>query len=306
MKIHVKVPATTANLGPGFDTLGLALNLWNEAEFASSDDNQIVINIKGEGEGRLPTNADNVVIAGVLQIYEHLGKSPGGLQINCLNRIPLGVGLGSSSAAVLVGMLGANALLGKPLSDKEVLKLAIDAEGHPDNIAPALLGGLVASIVHDGQVTSVKLPLLTNSKSIHATVVLPDIEFLTKQSRSVLPKQVDHKHAVNNISGAILVAEALRTGDLELLGIAMKDNLHEPYRLPLIPGAQAAMLAAREAGAAAVALSGAGPGLIAFSSNQSRDISVAMQKVFESNGLSARIFELEMSNKGAQVTSVKS
>lgn len=301
MKIHVKVPATTANLGPGFDALGLALNLWNEAEFTCTDDNKIVVTVKGEGEGKLPTNADNAIVEAALQIYDLAGKSCPGLHVHCLNRVPLGSGMGSSSAAMLTGMLGANALLGNPFTDEEILKFAIETEGHPDNVAPAMLGGLVASIVHEDRVVSMKLSAKANHGSIHATVVLPDFDFPTKQARAILPKQVERADAIYNISRSVLVVEALRTGDLELLGIAMKDSLHQPYRLPLIPGAIAALEAGKKAGAAAVALSGAGPSLIAFSSTTEAGIGAAMKRAFGSAGLAARVFELGVSERGAEV-----
>ena len=304
MKVHVTVPATTANLGPGFDALGLALNLWNEADFFCTDDNKITLTVSGEGEGKLPLNADNAVAEAALQIYDLTGKPCTGLHIDCLNCVPLGSGMGSSSAAMLAGMLGANALLGNPLTDEEILKLAIETEGHPDNVAPAMLGGLVASIVYEQRVFSMKLPAKANHGSIHATVVLPDFDFPTKQARAILPKQVERKDAIYNISRAVLVTEALRTGDLELLGIVMKDSLHQPYRLPLIPGAVAALEAGKKAGAAAVALSGAGPSLIAFSSKEEAGIGAAMKRAFESAGMSARIFELETSYEGAEVTIV--
>ena len=302
MKIHVKVPATTANLGPGFDALGLALNLWNEADFVATDDNRIVVTVEGEGKEKLPTNADNAIAEAALQIYDLTGKHCSGLHIDCLNRVPLGSGMGSSSAAMLTGMLGANALLGNPLTDEEILKLAIETEGHPDNVAPAMLGGLVASIVHEDRVVSMKLPARANHGSIHATIVLPDFDFPTKQARAILPKQVGRSDAIYNISRAVLVTEALRTGDLKLLGIAMKDSLHQPYRLPLIPGAIAALEAGKKAGASAVALSGAGPGLIAFSSEAETGIGVAMKRAFESAGMNARVFELATSYEGAEVT----
>lgn len=304
MKVLVKVPATTANLGPGFDALGLALNLWNEAEFACTDDNQIIVTVNGEGKEKLPTNADNAIAEAALQIYDLAGKHCSGLRIDCVNRVPLGSGMGSSSAAMLTGMLGANALLGNPFSNERILKLAIETEGHPDNVAPAMLGGLVASIVHEDRVVSMRLPAKANHGSIHATVVLPDFDFPTKQARAILPKQVERADSIYNISRAVLVTEALRTGNLELLGIAMKDSLHQPYRLPLIPGAIAALEAGKDAGAAAVALSGAGPSLIAFSSKTEAGIGAAMKRAFESAGMSARVFELETSYEGAEVSIV--
>ena len=301
MKIHVKVPATTANLGPGFDALGLALDLWNEADFIATDDRQIVVTISGEGEGKLPTDATNPIVDAALQVFDLAKKPCTGLRINCVNRVPLSSGLGSSSTAMLTGLLGANGLLGNPFTDEQILKLAIENEGHPDNVAPAMLGGLVASIVHEGRVISLKLPTRANRSPMHVTIVLPDFDFPTRQARAILPKQVDRKDAIYNISRAVMVTEALRTGDMDLLGKAMSDALHQPYRIPLIPGAQAAMDAARNAGAAAVALSGAGPSLIAFSSKQDPFIGAAMKRAFEGAGLSARIFELGTSYEGAEV-----
>jgi homoserine kinase len=304
MKIHVKVPATTANLGPGFDALGLALNLWNEAEFIATDDKQIILTLSGEGEKWLPTDANNPIVDAALQVYDRAQKSCPGLRVHCINRVPIGSGLGSSSAAMLTGMLGANALLGEPFSQEEILKLAIETEGHPDNVAPAMLGGLVASIVHDDRVISLKLPARANHGPIHLTVVWPEFDFPTKQARAILPKQIERKDAIYNISRAVLVTEALRTGDLELLGNAMSDMLHQPYRIPLIPGAQSAMDAARRAGAAAVALSGAGPSIIAFSSKVDKGIGEAMSRAFEKAGLTAKIYELQVSHEGAEATIV--
>lgn len=302
MKIHVAVPATTANLGPGFDALGLALNLWNETDFTFRDDGKIVLTVNGEGEGVLPLDASNLVAEAALQVFELVGQPCPGLQINCTNRVPLGSGMGSSSAAMLAGFLGANGLLGTPFTDEQILKLAIETEGHPDNVAPAMLGGLVASIVHEDRVFSMRLPAKANHGSIYVTIALPDFEFPTKHARALLPKTVDRQDAIFNLSRVILVTEALRTGNIELLGIAMKDSLHQPYRLPLIPGAIDALEAAKQAGADAVALSGAGPGLIAFSANIVPAIGNAMLKAFQNAGMAARIFNLDTSYEGAEVT----
>ncbi len=304
MKIHVKVPATTANLGPGFDALGLALNLWNEAEFKCTDDSQIRVTVSGEGEESLPQNAENAIAQAALQVYDLAGKSCSGLHIHCVNRIPLGSGMGSSSAAMLTGMLGANGLLGNPFTNEEILRMAIEEEGHPDNVAPAMLGGLVASILHKERVVSMRLPTRANHGPIHATIVLPDFDFPTQQARAILPKDVKRTDAVYNISRAVLVTEALRTGNMELLGIAMKDALHQPQRLALIPGAIPALEAGKKAGASAVALSGAGPSLIAFSPKEDPVIGATMQAEFKAAGLSARIFELGTSYEGAEVTIV--
>ncbi len=301
MKIHVKVPATTANLGPGFDALGLALDLWNEAEFLATNDNQISLTIEGEGKDKLPTGANNTIVEAALQVYELLGKPCTGLRIHCVNRVPLSSGLGSSSAAMLTGMLGANALLGNPLSREEILKLAIETEGHPDNVAPAMLGGLVASIIHERHVVSLRLTLTGQRTPIHITVVLPDFDFPTKQARAILPKQIERQDAIYNISRAVIVTEAFRVGDLDMLGEAMTDKLHQPYRIPLIPGAQEAMDAMKQAGASAVALSGAGPSLIGFSSKRETAIGEAAKRAFAESGLNARVYKLKISRKGAEV-----
>jgi len=297
-KVCVRVPATTANLGPGFDALGLALDLWNEAEFFQADEDRLTISIQGEGLEALPTDASNAILGAALQLYTLVGKDPRGLTVRCINRIPLISGLGSSSAALLTGMLGANALLGSPFPREEILTMATQSEGHPDNVVPAMLGGLVASAIKDGQVVSRKL--LVSPMSI--TVVMPDFYFPTKAAREILPEYVLRQDAVFNLSRAVLVIKALETGDLALLGEVMEDSLHQPYRLPLIPGALQALQAARQAGANAVALSGAGPSLIAFS-GQPADarIGLAMQLAFEQAGLMARIFPLNISHSGASV-----
>jgi len=301
MKINVKVPATTANLGPGFDALGLALDLWNEAEFVATQDEKITVKVKGEGKNLLPSDASNAVAEAALLVYQLAGKPSTGMQIKCLNRVPLGSGLGSSSAAMLTGMLGANALLGSPFSRDEILKLAIEMEGHPDNVAPAMLGGLVASIIHENRVVSLRLTLTNRLAPIHITVILPDFDFPTKQARALLPTQIDRKDAIHNISRAVIVTEAFRVGDMDMLGEAMEDKLHQPYRIPLIPGAQNAMNAMKAAGASAVALSGAGPSLIAFSSKAEVAIGESAKRAFAEGGLNSRVYQLKISRRGAEV-----
>jgi len=296
--IHVRVPATTANLGPGFDALGLALDLWNEAKFFQTDDRKITITVAGEGKETLPTDERNAILGAALQLYALVGKAPDGLTIHCLNRIPPLSGMGSSSAAMLTGMLGANAMLDEPFSRHEILTMATQNEGHPDNVVPAMLGGLVASVIADGQIVTRKL--LVSPMAI--TVVMPDFYFPTNAARELLPEYVLRQDAIFNLSRVVLVIKALESGDLTLLGKAMDDALHQPYRLPLIPGAQEAIKAAKGAGASAVALSGAGPSLIAFSGQPAEaGIGAAMQQAFEQAGLRARIFPLNISQSGASV-----
>ncbi len=297
MNVLVRVPATSANLGPGFDTLGLALSLWNEVEFAPAE--TFSLQVAGEEAARMQHTPDNLIVRSARKVYRRLGREMPPLRIRCLNRIPPASGLGSSAAAILSGLLGANALLGHPLSPSEILNLARDMEGHADNVAPALLGGLVVAALArpaPGLIVR-KLPI----RPCAVTVVLPEVDFPTARARAILPKQVALEDAVHNLGRVVLVCEALRLGDLELLGQVMEDALHQAPRLRLIPGAHEALRAARQAGAAAVALSGAGPGLIAFSAQRAPAIASAMQRAFEAAGLRTRLFHLRIARQGARV-----
>jgi len=296
MKILIKVPATSANLGPGFDSLGLALDLWNETSVTLAI--EFSMRVRGEGGGKLSTDRNNLIFHAAERLAEFAGRSLPTFHVDCFNRIPLSSGLGSSAAATLTGLLAGNVMLGNPLLREEILALATEMEGHPDNVAPAMLGGLVVSTMDNDKVLAHQIPI---TSEIHITIALPEFELPTKEARAALPNQVALKDAVHNISHAVLVTEALRNGDLDLLGRAMSDTLHHPYRMPLIPGAQSAEHAAKEAGAAAVALSGAGPSLIAFSSIAESGIGESMKRAFEAAGLTTRIFNLGVSNHGAEV-----
>ena len=298
--VRVRVPATTANLGPGFDCLGLALDLWNEAIF-SLEGERLSLHLEGEDSGALPSDERNMVVRAVRFFCEERGLAiPRGLKVICHNRIPLGSGLGSSAAAVLLGLLGAGALFNQPLSGMEALEMAAQMEGHADNAAAAILGGL--TIVAPGEsgwlVRRIEAPVL------QAAYVLPSVDLPTRTARAALPRQVPLKDAAYNLGHSALVIEALRNGDLELLGQAMDDRLHQPFRFPLVPGAEAARTAARKAGAAAVALSGAGPSLIAFTGGDPLPIAAAMKSAFQSAGLTARSYSLKTTSCGSSVSIV--
>ena len=249
MHITIRVPATSANLGPGFDSLGLALDLWNETIITLAIEYSVQVN--GEGREKLSPGENNLIIRSAQTLAERVGKHLPPFHLDCLNRIPLSSGLGSSAAAKLTGLLGANALLGKPLSKREILDLATEMEGHPDNVAPALLGGLVVSTMEDGKVLAHKINIGSESTILPSTSRLSFRIFISPPSKLVprYPITSPLKDAVHNISRAVMVAEAFRNGDLDLLGKAMTDTLHQPYRLPLIPGGREAMDAAKEAGA---------------------------------------------------------
>lgn len=295
-RVRVRVPATSANLGPGFDCLGLALDLWNETVFSLEGEG---MNLTCEGEGaQIPPGERNLVIQGMRFFCDtHSLLFPRGLKIHAENHIPIGSGLGSSAAAALTGLLGAAALLAEPLADHEALDLAAKMEGHADNAAAALLGGLV--LVAAGKsgwvVRRVEIP------AIQTAVVLPAVELPTHTARAALPGEVSLKDAAYNLGRAVLVVEALRTGDLDLLNQVMDDRLHLPYRLPLIPGGQHALDAAYQSGASAVTLSGAGPSLIAFTAGNPASAAEAMIAAFAKEGFTARAFLLQAGACGASV-----
>jgi homoserine kinase len=293
MNLTIKVPATSANLGPGFDSLGLALDLWNESTFQLAED--FAVYAEGEGKSRLLPGRKNMIVRAAQKLADHVGKELQPFVVRAVNHIPFGSGLGSSAAATLTGLLAANTLTEAKLSQEEILCLATELEGHPDNVAPALMGGLVVSTMNERNVIARKLPMAP----MHVTIVLPDFHFSTKEARSSLPTQVKLKDAVHNIGRIVLVTEAFRRGDLALLGEAMTDMLHQPYRLPLIPGAEQAMQAMKAEGAA-VALSGAGPSLIAFTEMGS-SVGMAAKRAFEQAGLMTRIFHVGISNRGAEI-----
>ena len=300
----VRVPATTANLGPGFDSLGLALDLWNEALFMVAGEG-VDIQIEGEGKHILANDSGNLIYRAALRVFALTGNIPApGLRIVCKNNIPLGSGLGSSAAAVLAGLLGGNALCQFPLGNDDLLMLASEMEGHPDNVAPGLLGSLVISTSLVPEPTEDRPHIVARQVGVmplKIAVVVPKIDLPTKAARAALPLQVAIRDAVFNLGRTALVVEALRSGDLNLLGMVMDDRLHQPYRLKLIPGAEAALQAACEAGAAAAALSGAGPGIVAFTLEKAETIADAMVAAFAQVGVEARQWVLHVAEKGAVV-----
>jgi len=296
----VRAPATTANLGPGFDCLGLTLDLWNETDVDLSGSGSSV-EVEGEGHSTLPRDDGNLVLATLLARLDELGcERPAGLRLRCRNRIPLDSGLGSSAAAVVAGLLAAETVAGRRPSEAAVLRSAASAEGHADNAAAAVLGGLTA-VARDGD------GLVWRSWAVPrlpVVVVTPEGHYSTGEARACLPDSVPLADAVANLGRVPLVIEALRQGDLDLLGRVMVDSLHERARLGLTPGATRAQHVAREAGAAAVAVSGSGPSLIAFVADDdgARVVGEALAEVFASAGVSAQVRRLATTTRGVHVT----
>jgi homoserine kinase len=302
MRILVRAPATVANLGPGFDCFGLALDLWNEME-VSTTGNCLKISIEGEGKHVLPMDETNAIYRAMYFFAQRQGKTlPTGIQILCKNNIPLGSGLGSSSAATIAGILAAADLLEMPDDKEDQLNCATRMEGHSDNVVPCLLGGFTISLVDNDRVFSRKIPI----HPFLLLIVTPDFNFPTNQARATLPELILHKDAVFNLSRVALLTDALRNGDFDLLPLATDDRLHQPYRIPRIPGAAAAVSAARNAGAVAVVMAGAGPSLLAFIRDQAEipGVSASMVAAFQEAGLSARIYSPQISMVGASVQAI--
>ena len=256
MKIKVSVPATSANIGSGFDALGLAVTLYNTVTFEESE----VLDISSADGTRIPRGESNLVYRSARVVYDQLGIPMKGLRITQKNTIPMARGLGSSSACIVAGILGANALLGNKLTRRQMLTLATSIEGHPDNVAPAMLGGFVTSVIDEGQVYSVKKEIDTE---LAFAAFVPDFRLLTSKARAALPAMVSHKDAVYNLSRAALATAAFCDGNYALLGVATKDVLHQQYRLPLITGGDEVFELAQDLGALAVYISGAGPTIMA-------------------------------------------
>jgi len=289
--IKIRVPATSANLGPGFDCLGLAVNLWNEISFKEADG--LRYHCDGEGAEKLNKGNRNLLTKAYARLFETCGKKMKGFRITAHNDIPMSSGLGSSAAAIVAGLFGANEILGKPLDITGLLKLATEMEGHPDNVAPALLGGLVVSVMHQNEIITRRYEI----PSFTLVVVKPEVEWLTKTARAVLPKSFSRADAVHNIGRTALVVDALRTGDLDLLQRVMEDRIHQPYRLRHISGGMSAYKHARQFGAAA--LSGAGPSIIVFiPPEKAEKAKTEICNVFEERGIRARGFITSPSSIG--------
>ncbi|MEV4216316.1 homoserine kinase [Micromonospora sp. NPDC049662] len=259
--VRVRVPATSANLGPGFDALGLALGLYDDlaAEVSSGG---VQVTVAGQGAGELPADDQHLVVRAMRATFDVLGAQPTGLSVECVNRIPQARGLGSSSAAIVAGVLLARALVAdgvERLDEPALLLLAAEIEGHPDNVAPCLLGGFTLAWTETAGARAVSLPV---ADAVRPTVFVPSERGLTATARAALPATVPHADAALTAGRAALLVHALTT-DPALLMPATVDRLHQDYRAAGMPGTSSLVSALREAGVAAV-VSGAGPSVLAF------------------------------------------
>lgn len=252
--IRIKVPATSANLGPGFDVLGVALSLYNVFTFK-------------ERAGVM--TSDTLVHEAYLKVFQHLKEAPIPVDIDIEAQIPMARGLGSSSACIVGGLMGANEMLGAPLSQEEILSLATEMEGHPDNAAPAILGGLVASLTKEKKVYTQKIPV---KNSYGFIALIPDFSLSTESARAVLPKVLRYEDSVHNVSRISFLLTALMGGQDDLLSLGMEDRMHQPHRGTLIPGYEKIREALSECSALGSYLSGAGPTIMGLVREEDEEV----------------------------------
>ncbi len=297
-RVTVTTPASTSNLGPGFDCLGLALGLRNELILELHDGaGPPLVEMTGAGAETLPCGEQNMIVCAARQVLPP--ALPGRLVFKARNRVPLSRGLGSSAAAIVSGLWAGAHLLGTlRQSEDELERMAVALEGHPDNVAPCVHGGLTASLLVDGRARAHRLGI---HPSLSTVVCIPDFELSTKKARSVLPETVFRADAVFNISRALLLARALESGHIARLSELMKDLLHQPYREKLVPGLADALAAATEAGAAGAALSGSGPTVFAFVEGRNAAVGEAMCKAFSKYDVASRWLSLNVDHQGVRV-----
>lgn len=297
MKVKSFVPATSANLGPGFDIFGLALQIYNTVEFEPATEWEVTAS--GYSAEKLSGRTDIYVCTGIRRIYEEAGVALPGGRVHLENNIPSCGGLGSSAAAIVSGLVAANASLNNPFSRAEIFSMACSIEGHPDNVAAAVFGGIVAVCnVSDEAVNVVNLPM---PQGLQAVIGIPELKVSTPDARRILPAQVPLQDAIFNLSRVSLFITALYQNEPALLGSAMKDKLHQPYRENLIPGFSQAIAGAVAAGAFGAALSGSGPTVLALCSGDTHSdaIGEGIVEGFAKKGVTARYLTLGLDLKGA-------
>ena len=297
MEIRMRVPASTSNLGPGFDTLGLALAVYNRLRVRTTAGGRR-ISVKGMGAGILPEDGTNLFFRSAAAAAGRAGAPLPGLEVEMANKIPLARGLGSSSTAIVAGVAAANLLLGEPFSKGEMLDLAAEMEGHPDNVSPCLLGGLTISSFSEGHVEYIRAH---PPPELRAVAAVPRFELQTEAARAALPGQVPHRDATFNVSRACLVTAALLSGNLQALRTGMQDRLHQPYRAGLIPGFERVLEAEERAGALGAFLSGAGPTLMAFATEGAEGVKRAMVEAWKGEGIEADAHVLQIDLDGVTV-----
>ncbi|AFY55112.1 homoserine kinase [Rivularia sp. PCC 7116] len=299
--VCVTVPATTANLGPGFDCIGAALTLYNEFKFTREEVNtsqKLIITVTGTEAARVTTDETNLVYQAFVKFFEHIEQKPLPVKIEINLGVPLARGLGSSATAIIGGLIGANVLAGEVLTLDKVVELAITIEGHPDNVVPALFGGCRLAATSD---TGWEICDIPWCKDVVPVLAIPDFELSTSEARQVLPAQVSRGDAIFNAAHLGLLLRGLETGNQNWLQAALQDKLHQPYRKKLINNYDLISAAALSAGAYGMVISGAGPTLLALTNTaNSQAVATAMVSEWENKGVKAQVQTLQIDREGAR------
>lgn len=300
--IKIRVPATTANLGPGFDCLGLALKLYLNLEIEEIEEG-LVVEYQGEGVKKFSAKKkeDTLIWKSINLVLKRTHKDfhKKGLKIKAFNEIPITRGLGSSASAIIGGIVGVARLYNIDLTNQEMLELALSLEGHMDNIVPALIGGLTLAY-KTGQ-EEIKCARIKTPLDLRIVVAIPEFSLNTKEMRKVLPQKVALSKAVFNISRSALLVNALQNSDWDVLAEAMEDRLHQPYRTPFIPGIEDMFSQIKKTGLAGIALSGSGPSVVSLTKVGSEEaISKIMKDAFSKAGITCRVLVLEADLEGTK------
>ena len=294
---RLRVPASSANLGPGFDALGLALSPYLDCRFRLAD--KLTIRASGRDADLISTAEDNLIWQTALTVAEHTGETMPPVELEVHNDIPLGKGLGSSAAALTAGVILADVMLGLGWKNYRILDEAARIEGHPDNVAACVLGSIVASAIDSsGMTRAVRLEL---PPSFEVAVVVPDFPLPTHEARAVLPDSYSKADAVFNVQRSALLIAALATGTISAFPAALEDRLHQPYRQKLVPGLEE-ILKLRAPGLLGCCLSGAGPSILVFFEKGHEQVVRHVQQIFEAHGHSAEILDSKVDRQGYQLT----
>ena len=297
MTAMIRVPATTANLGAGFDCIGAALSLYNEFTFTPIETQHLVIAVQGLEAARVHTDATNLAYQAFLKLYTQIDRVPPVIQLEIKLGVPLARGLGSSATAIVGGLLGANTLAGNPLSPAAVMQLAIEMEGHPDNVVPALIGGcqLAATAANGWAIADIPW-----HSSIVPVVAIPNFELSTAAARSVLPTEYSRADAIFNTAHLGLMVRGLETGNPDWLSAGLTDRIHQPYRQQLIPGYTDVEQAVIAAGGYGMVISGAGPTLLALATAECAEaVATAMTQAWERHDIEVSARSLAVDLQGA-------
>jgi homoserine kinase len=295
----IRVPATTANLGAGFDCIGAALSLYNEFIWTTIATDSLVIAVQGLEAARVNTDANNLAYQAFLRLYSRIDRTPPIIQLEIKLGVPLARGLGSSATAIVGGLLGANALAGNPLSQSEVMQLAIEMEGHPDNVVPALIGGCRLAATAKSGWAIADIPW---HDSVVPVVAIPNFELSTAEARSVLPNDYSRADAIFNTAHLGLTIRGLETGNAEWLTAALVDRLHQPYRQKLIVGYTDVEQAVIAAGGYGMVISGAGPTLLALTTAaRAEAVAAAMTEAWGKHDIQVDARSLSVDMQGAVI-----